>query len=327
MSVGAGTVADCWEITERGNAFSILFVGQFLGPLVETYRLNHVWNALPVSKREKRVLGEESEATVRPPPTEEEVHRASTIATASDDEEEENVDIEEPEPQGRLNPFRSVALLRYSFVWLIAIETGFCFGTMFTIETIIPDLYEDVYGFDSWQTGLSFLGAGIGNVLGSVLSGKISDYLLKKARSRRGGIPKKEDRLTLNAWPGGFILIPFGVLLFGWSVMLRLIYWVPIVGFGIVCFGMSQVYASGYGYLVDAIPGKGASVTASSNVCRMLMAAILSLIAKPIVNSIGSGYLSVILASVNIIGMMFYVIVKFRGHIMRRKAGYGDEDI
>jgi hypothetical protein len=34
MSVGAGTVADCWKITERGSAFSFLFVGQFLGPLV-----------------------------------------------------------------------------------------------------------------------------------------------------------------------------------------------------------------------------------------------------------------------------------------------------
>lgn len=34
MSVGAGTVADCWQITERGSAFSYLFLGQFLGPLI-----------------------------------------------------------------------------------------------------------------------------------------------------------------------------------------------------------------------------------------------------------------------------------------------------
>lgn len=34
MSVGAGTVADCWQLTERGSAFSFLFVGQFLGPLI-----------------------------------------------------------------------------------------------------------------------------------------------------------------------------------------------------------------------------------------------------------------------------------------------------
>ncbi|KAG0166890.1 hypothetical protein DFQ30_006626 [Apophysomyces sp. BC1015] len=227
---------------------------------------------------------------------------SSVVATVSDYEDDDD-EVEEkqpaPEQQGRLNPFKSIALLRHTFVWLIAIETGFCFGTMFTIETIIPDLYEEAYAFDSWQT----------------------------ARLRRGGIPRKEDRLTWNAWPGGFILIPFGVLMFGWSVALRLTVWIPIIGFGIVCFGMSQVYASGYGYLVDSIPGKGASVTASSNVCRMFMAAVLSLVAKPIVNSIGSGYLSVILSAINIFGMTFYVLVKFYGHIMRRNAGYGDEDV
>jgi hypothetical protein len=37
MSIGAGTVADCWKITERGSSFSFLFVGQFLGPLIGKY--------------------------------------------------------------------------------------------------------------------------------------------------------------------------------------------------------------------------------------------------------------------------------------------------
>lgn len=36
---------------------------------------------------------------------------------------------------------------------MIATGTGICFGTMFTIETIIPILYETTYGFESWQTG------------------------------------------------------------------------------------------------------------------------------------------------------------------------------
>lgn len=48
--------------------------------------------------------------------------------------------------------------------------------------------------------GLSFMGAGLGNILGSIVSGRVSDYLLKKARKRRGGAAKREDRLTLNAW-------------------------------------------------------------------------------------------------------------------------------
>lgn len=115
------------------------------------------------------------------------------------------------------------------------------------------------YSFES-NVGLSFLGAGIGNVLGSLVSGHVSDCLIKKARARRGGLAKTEDRLTLNAWymhiyllaaslriyanhqtrPGGYIIVPMGVLLFGWSVYLQWTVWVSIVAFGTVCFGMSQ---------------------------------------------------------------------------------------
>lgn len=84
------------------------------------------------------------------------------------------------------------------------------------------------------------------------------------------------------------------------------------------------VYAAGSAYLVDAIPGQGASVTAASNVVRMTLACILSLIAEPVVHSIGSGYLAVILAGLNVIGMCFFVAVKFKGQKLREKAGHGD---
>lgn len=50
------------------------------------------------------------------------------------------------------------------------------------------------------HVGLSFLGAGIGNVLGSIVSGRLSDYLLARSSQMRGGVSKAEDRLTLNAW-------------------------------------------------------------------------------------------------------------------------------
>lgn len=127
----------------------------------------------------------------------------------------------EIETRGKFNPLQSFAMLKYVFVCFVAIEIGFCFGTMFTIETLIPDLYYLHYGFNSWQTGeltickcryaldlssdiiskgLSFLGAGLGNVLGSLVSGRLSDYLLLRSKTQRGGVSKAEDRLTLNAW-------------------------------------------------------------------------------------------------------------------------------
>lgn len=84
------------------------------------------------------------------------------------------------------------------------------------------------------------------------------------------------------------------------------------------------MYAAGSAYLVDAIPGRGASVTAASNVIRMTMASVLSLVAQPVVDSIGPGYLSVILAGLNIFGMLLFLLVKWKGQILRERAGYSD---
>lgn len=61
----------------------------------------------------------------------------------------------EDETRGKFNPLQSFAMLKYVFVCFVAIEIGFCFGTMFTLETLIPDLYYLHYGFNSWQTGKS----------------------------------------------------------------------------------------------------------------------------------------------------------------------------
>ncbi|KAI8069464.1 major facilitator superfamily domain-containing protein [Gongronella butleri] len=369
MSVGAGrcTVSDCWEVTERGAAFSVLFVGQFFGPLVGPiiggglttglgwrstfwfcfiYGLFLFWlifTFLPETYREEESLSSTlahagmTEYNVTHYATNPETHANGTEIAANQAQIDKNApalpEARSPasaattsaaQKKKSFNPLTSIMLLRHMFVWMVAIEIGIVFGSMFTIETLIPELYTQNYGFASWQTGLSFLGAGLGNLIGSYVSGKISDRLLKRARERRGGAALAEDRITLNAWPGGFILIPIGLLLFGWPIQYLLTVWISIIGFAIVCFGMSQVYSAGSAYLVDCIPGRGASVTAACNLFRMTMACILSLIGQPVVAAIGTGFFMTILAVLNIFGMVLFVLVKWKGQLMRQWAGYGE---
>ncbi|KAI9476379.1 MAG: major facilitator superfamily domain-containing protein [Benjaminiella poitrasii] len=404
MSVGAGTVADCWQITERGSAFSFLFVGQFLGPLIgpivgggvtsgagwrsafwlctgygtflflffffcfpETYRLDHYWDHEQILSKlqSQTTLVNDSHSKLVPPHLPSLLSQSAPGSSSSSLMQQDNIGHQTKDgkrmvpsedvsddgghqaivtptastssttrhdssyriPTRSFNPFKSFSMMQYIFVCFVAVEIGFCFGTMFTLETLIPDIYYVHYGFNSWQTGLSFLGAGIGNVLGSLVSGRLSDYLLKRSSQKRGGIYKAEDRLTLNAWPGGFFLIPLGVLLFGWSIMARFSVWPAIIGFSILCFGMSQVYTAGSAYLVDAIPGKGASVTAACNFFRMTMAAILSMVSPIMGSALSIGYVSVLLASLNVIGMCLLVYIKFKGIHLRRSAGFASKKV
>lgn len=55
-----------------------------------------------------------------------------------------------------VNPFSAFILLKHPFILISAIISGIAFGCMFAVETIIPDLYESRYGFNSWQTGKIF---------------------------------------------------------------------------------------------------------------------------------------------------------------------------
>ncbi|OBZ91879.1 putative transporter mfs2 [Choanephora cucurbitarum] len=225
----------------------------------------------------------------------------------------------------QINPFTPVLLLRYSFISLASFISAIAFGCMFAVETIIPDLYETKYGFNSWQTGLSYLGAGIGNVLGSILNGYLSDRLLLRARRLRGGASVVEDRLTANLWPCVFFIIPFGLLLFGWSVQRGLSYWAAIVGFGIQNFGMNQVMTATSAYIVDAMPGNGASASATGNFLRMVFACILTIVANPMVQSLGAGWTCVLLTGLTYISAVALVILKRKGAVMRAKSGFGDQ--
>ncbi|CEP16072.1 hypothetical protein [Parasitella parasitica] len=300
ITTAAGWRSVFWLCTGYGIFLFVFFFVFF----PETYRVDHRWDQQFTELPSQTTLAMDEAS-----------RRGSSAVSVSMPAPASLPVVADAASHPGFNPFKSLAMMQYIFVCFIAIEIGFCFGTMFTLETLIPDIYFTHYGFDSWQTG-------IGNVLGSVVSGRLSDYLLIRSSNKRGGISKAEDRLTLNAWPGGFVLIPLGVLLFGWSIMAGFSVWPAIIGFSILCFGMSQVYTAGSAYLVDSIPGKGASVTAACNFFRMTMAAVLSFVSPIIGSALSIGYVCVLLASLNVIGMSLLVYIKFKGIHLRRKAGF-----
>ncbi|KAF9300210.1 hypothetical protein BGZ91_009866, partial [Linnemannia elongata] len=144
---------------------------------------------------------------------------------------------------GAFNPFQAVMLLKHPVVLLSSIELGIIFALMFS-----------------------------SNILGAILGGKLSDLALMRAKAKNGGEIVLEDRLSLSMWIAGFLIVPFGSLLFGFGAEKHLSIAAPIVGFGIYNFGMAQVISAGAAYLVNAIPGQGSSATAAANFLRMVMA-------------------------------------------------------
>ncbi|EPB90787.1 hypothetical protein HMPREF1544_02365 [Mucor circinelloides 1006PhL] len=370
QSVGAGVIADCYPLEQRGAAFGkyffFVFFGPLLGPIIggflimsalswratfwfcvafalfiacnifflfpETYRDNAKWDLqLPTNANDDKsssISSKTLEDDTNQPETEAIPEKSQIDVVEQDQNPVKSKPTvqqqqEQPQQKRRANPFAAFILLRHPFVLCAALVSGIAFGCMFAVETIIPDLYESHYGFNSWQTGLSYLGAGVGNMVGSLLGGMTSDKLLLRSRRLRGGRAVCEDRLTANLW-FAFIFIVFGILLFGWGIEKNLSYWCGIVAFGIQTFGMNQVMTATSAYIVDAVPGAGASATASANLIRMIMACVLTLIANPLVASIGPGYTCVFLAGLSVVGFCILAILKLFGEKMRIRAGFKD---
>lgn len=336
------SVADIYDVHERGNALGIYFTGQFAGPLfgpifggylVERWGWRSVFwllfvfgcillalvlFAMEETYREESVWGKESKAIEKNEDQDDEKRSNPVDENDQLDTSEQNTMTESK----MMNPFASLALLRHPFVLIFSMATGFAFGGMFAIENMLPELYTNVYGLSSGIIGLTFISPGLGEVIGSLFSGKLSDYFLNRAKNQRGGDAIPEDRLAPNVWPAAFILNPLSFFLWGWPVQLGWSVWVSIIMFGIQCFAMVQVFNPAMSYLVDAVSDRGASVTAAANLVRMIWSCVLSLIANPMTQAVGAGWVTFFFGMLNFAWAFLLLLMKIKGPKIRAWSGY-----
>lgn len=174
-----------------------------------------------------------------------------------------------------------------------------------------------------YYIGLTFIGAGVGNGLGTLVNSVASDRLfLRSAKKRDNGRSIPEDRLTANMWPCGLFFIPFGLLLFGWSIQRGISVWAPIVGFSVQCFGMYQLSTIPSAYVVDAVPDRGASAAAAVTFCRCTTAAILTVVANPLCDAIDPGWTCTVLVALTVLSMLAALELVLFGDRLRKWSGY-----
>ncbi|KAI9251789.1 major facilitator superfamily domain-containing protein [Phascolomyces articulosus] len=319
-------------------ALTVLLLVIFTYP--ETYRVNEKWDiGLPMIKESQHDEKNQKNNAITTKEEDDELH-ADSEDTQVSVSIEEGCDLEltgskqhdaaaiynkvnaKDMKKKPMNPIKPFLYLRHPHVLLSSLVMACAFGSMFAAKTIIPNLFERAYGFSSWQIGLSYLGGGVGNVFGAVLNTVLSDRLLLRARAKRGGRALVEDRIGINIWPSILILMPFGLLLFGWGVGSQMSYWTGIIGFAMVNFSMNQCVTTLSAYLVDSAPGVGASFTAAANSVRMIMACVLTLAANPMVDAIGPGWTCVFLTGLICVAMVLLIILKIFGGRLRRWSGY-----
>ncbi|KAL6414012.1 hypothetical protein AUP68_03545 [Ilyonectria robusta] len=200
---------------------------------------------------------------------------------------------------------RPTKMLFFSpIVFLLSLYMAIVYGYLYLIFTAMPVLFEGQYGFSTGSVGLSYLGIGIGSILGLFIAGGTSDSLSRYLTKKNGGEAKPEYRLPVLIIAS--VTVPLGLFWYGWTAEKNTHWILPIIGTGFLGVGMlCAMYA--------------ASAMAASTVLRSLLGALLPLAGRSMYEKLGYGWGTSLLAFIAV-GMVPVpiVFIKYGERIRRR---------
>ncbi len=121
-------------------------------------------------------------------------------------------------------------------VALLSLHLAVTFALLYLLVTTFTYIFEGVYGFSTQAAGLTFLGLGVGNVVGISIIGPGLDKIFAYYVKKNNGVQKPEFRLPIMVYTALFL--PIGLFWYGWTAHFQVHYIVPIIGTSFIGFGM-----------------------------------------------------------------------------------------
>ena len=139
-----------------------------------------------------------------------------------------------------LRPFQ--ILIFEPMALILNLYSAILLGILYLFFGAFPLVFQGTYGFNLWQTGLTFLGMLVGMFCAALMGPlwvKIRAQLIEKNARLTGVEGKAEPEYRLPSAILGSFLVTIGLFWFGWS-SLPWVHWImPIIGSGIFGAGVS----------------------------------------------------------------------------------------
>ncbi|KAI0121463.1 putative bicyclomycin resistance protein [Hypoxylon sp. NC0597] len=219
-----------------------------------------------------------------------------------------------------LRPFQ--LLIFEPMCLLLCLFSAILLGILYLFFGAFGLVFGNTYGFNLWQSGLSFLGILVGMILCSA-SDPMWRRINHRILERNNGIHEPEFRLP-PAIAGGF-LAPIGLFIFAWSAYPWVHWIVPIIGSGIFGCGTLLVFTGIFTFLVDAYPLYAASALAANSFARCTFAAAFPLFGIQMYEKLGYQWGSSLLAFLTLAMMPFPYLFFRYGKQIRKKSRYATQ--
>ncbi|CAN3376130.1 hypothetical protein DIURU_001919 [Diutina rugosa] len=216
-----------------------------------------------------------------------------------------------------VRPLHSLVLFRHPPVALVIGYSGIMFSVIFFINMTITYEYSRFpYNMSPIIIGLLYIPNSVAYILASMIGGRWNDHFLKKYAREHNGEIRPESRISWNV-AIAVSMFPPACLIFGWCLDTKQHWVVPLVGTTLFGFASMIIMGTTATYLVDSLPGKGATGNAMNNLVRQCLAAVAIFVAEPALVGVGPGILFSILAGILFAANIFLLILKRKGDHFR----------
>ncbi|MCJ1308225.1 hypothetical protein MMC25_001878 [Agyrium rufum] len=220
------------------------------------------------------------------------------------------------------NPLNTLYVVLEKDVGMLLFYNSIVYVAVYDVISTIPVLFQETYGFNDLQIGLSFIPFGVGSCIAPFLCGRLMDMNYKrvakaagiKVDKKRGedmkGFPIEKARLQV-VWP--LLLIGnTGVLAYGWAMNQNAPLAAPLVLTFIIGLALTGAFNVLSTMLIDFYPLSPATATAANNLVRCLMGAGGTAIIIQMINAMGRGPCFTFIAGVvYVLSPMLVVLEKY----------------
>ncbi|PPQ81816.1 hypothetical protein CVT25_013652 [Psilocybe cyanescens] len=307
LSIGGGVLGDIWLPEERGKAIAVYSLAPLLGPAIGPVNLAmgflvnkfsrcrsaNNWSILP-SRMYASVSSVDCGQFLNPLKNERNALRIelSLLYSANDRLRWKNIFR-----TALTRPFRLFAY--ESIVQILGIYMAFVYGIFYKhVHYYAPIIFSSIYNEGPGTGGLHYIALGLGLTLSSQASARYIDRIYIHFKNKNNGVGEPEFRLPTIIL--GSMLVPFGLLLSGWSAQKK-IHWIAVdikiwKGNLFVGAGSNLVFQGVQTYVVDTFTLHAASALAAVNTLRSLAGFGFPLFSPAMYAKIGYGKGDTILA-------------------------------
>ena len=225
---------------------------------------------------------------------------------------------------GLARPF--ILLATQPILQCLALYIAYIFGLVYLALTTFPVLWTDRYHESISISGLNYLALAFGYIIGTQTCTRLIDRLYKLLKETRGkGIGQPEYRLPLLL-PGA-LMVPAGLVWYGWSAQKHLHWIMPDIGAVIFAAGVKFGLQCTQLYALDVYPLYAASASAGSLFLRSLAGFAFPLFAPYLYQRLDFGWGNSLLALIAlVIGLPVPFLLWTYGPYLRKRSPYAAGD-